>query len=197
MHANPRTCAFCKAEFSPDLYHPKQRYCTPRCRQRAGAARNRDAITISRRNYKARNREKLRADGREHYQKTKHLAEHIVRRRTNVQRWRVENAVFSSFLARHWKHKARFGSEEGVFTFAEWVALVEIAGGVCLRCLASGTVKTLTIDHVIPISMGGKNEILNIQPLCRKCNAIKAGKNTDYRTVKQLVRIVQLVRSAS
>lgn len=50
----------------------------------------------------------------------------------------------------------------------------------CLKC---GSNKDLTIDHVIPVSMGGTNHHSNLQLLCRKCNSIKGNYPEDYREV--------------
>jgi 5-methylcytosine-specific restriction endonuclease McrA len=50
------------------------------------------------------------------------------------------------------------------------------------RCLACGSVRNPTIDHVIPISQGGTNDPSNLQTLCAGCNnTVKRGKRTDYR----------------
>lgn len=51
-------------------------------------------------------------------------------------------------------------------------------GEVCLKC---GSTNDLTIDHVIPVKKGGKNDISNYQPLCKSCNSKKSVKTTDYR----------------
>lgn len=51
-------------------------------------------------------------------------------------------------------------------------------GKVCLCC---GSTENLTIDHVIPVKKGGKNDISNYQPLCKGCNSRKSTQNTDYR----------------
>jgi len=55
----------------------------------------------------------------------------------------------------------------------------------CVRCskreVEEDEETWLTADHVIPIGMGGSKGILNIQPLCLKCNLIKGMTTTDYR----------------
>jgi len=40
---------------------------------------------------------------------------------------------------------------------------------------------TLSMDHIVPLSLGGADEPSNIQPLCRACNARKGTKVIDYR----------------
>lgn len=50
------------------------------------------------------------------------------------------------------------------------------------RCLKCGCPHSLTIDHVIPLSKGGKNHVDNYQTLCRKCNSKKGNTiGGDYR----------------
>ena len=47
-------------------------------------------------------------------------------------------------------------------------------------CLACGKDEA-TIDHVVPVSRDGANEIWNVQPLCGFCNTSKGTKTVDYR----------------
>lgn len=67
---------------------------------------------------------------------------------------------------------------EGSFSPDEWVELCEAFDYECLAC---GEKKDLTVDHVIPLSKGGTNNIDNIQPICRSCNSKKGVKTIDYR----------------
>ena len=43
-------------------------------------------------------------------------------------------------------------------------------------CQECGTMKKLTIDHVVPISKGGTHSIGNLQSLCIHCNSSKNNK---------------------
>ena len=56
-------------------------------------------------------------------------------------------------------------------------------GNKCIRC---GKLENATVDHVVPLSRGGRNEILNCQPLCITCNDRKGVKTIDYRNEKQI-----------
>lgn len=67
---------------------------------------------------------------------------------------------------------------EGTYTLSEWKELCDRYDNRCLKC---GEQKKLTVDHVLPISLGGANTIDNLQPLCDFCNKSKGAKHVDYR----------------
>ena len=46
-------------------------------------------------------------------------------------------------------------------------------GGRCRKCRRS--IK-LEMDHIVPVSKGGKTEESNLQTLCRRCNRVKSKK---------------------
>lgn len=50
------------------------------------------------------------------------------------------------------------------------LALIERDGYQCAEC---GTVEDLTIDHIVPLSKGGTDELNNLQLLCRQHNSAK------------------------
>lgn len=49
------------------------------------------------------------------------------------------------------------------------------------KCLKCHNADRLAIDHIIPISKGGKNTLSNLQTLCTSCNSKKSDTYKDYR----------------
>ena len=74
--------------------------------------------------------------------------------------------------------RARLMEAEGSYTAQEFIDLCDKYGNICLACEES---KPLTVDHIIPLSLGGSNTIDNIQPLCRSCNSRKRVTSIDFR----------------
>lgn len=148
----------------------------------------------------AENRERYKADGKRRYEQN---AEQI---KDRVRAYRVENTERCNELSRRWgernpekrraikaawkkrnpeqavrdfhRRKTRLISSGGSFTKAEWRALCQACGNVCLAC---GVRARLTVDHVTPVALGGSNDIDNIQPLCGPCNWKKNARTIDYR----------------
>ncbi|RLC88792.1 MAG: hypothetical protein DRJ03_01700 [Chloroflexi bacterium] len=44
------------------------------------------------------------------------------------------------------------------------------------RCQYCGTWKNLTVDHIVPVSKGGSDDVNNLQTLCNECNARKGAR---------------------
>jgi hypothetical protein len=103
----------------------------------------------------------------------------------NAERERQKRRAYSKshrevFNAAAERRRARIAGIEGSFTGEEFIALCGSYGNVCLACGASGG--RLHADHVVPVFLGGKNSIDNIQPLCKRCNSSKGKLSTaDYR----------------
>jgi len=97
-----------------------------------------------------------------------------------VKRWRRDNPDKLRSNARAWSHRrrARLVNASGSYSVSKFEELCDRANNCCLCC---GKKTTLTIDHVIPLSRGGSNDIGNIQPLCLSCNCKKSDKTVDYR----------------
>jgi 5-methylcytosine-specific restriction endonuclease McrA len=123
--------------------------------------------------YQEKNREKYREQSKAYYEANRdRLKEqkHIYRR-NNLEAYAVREANRRA-------HKARAG---GSFTQQEWHELCAYYEYTCLRCGRQEPDIELTVDHVVPLSRGGTNDIDNLQPLCRACNTSKHAKAIDYR----------------
>jgi 5-methylcytosine-specific restriction endonuclease McrA len=66
----------------------------------------------------------------------------------------------------------------GSHTNAEWRTLCASYGHRCLCCKRG---RKLTKDHILPVALGGSDDISNIQPLCQSCNSSKGARHIDYR----------------
>jgi 5-methylcytosine-specific restriction endonuclease McrA len=71
----------------------------------------------------------------------------------------------------------------GDLTPDQWAQIKRSAEYKCLRCGRHEPDIKLTLDHVVPLSKGGKHTASNVQPLCKSCNSSKSTKSTDYRTM--------------
>lgn len=119
-------------------------------RVKAHAAANRERILAYQADYYAVNTDKVKA---------------------NVSAYRKANPEKKRHLEN--KRRAKKASNGGSHTLEELIEKFERMGNVCFYC---GEGRPLTIDHDIPLSRGGTDDISNILPSCRSCNSRKNKK---------------------
>jgi 5-methylcytosine-specific restriction endonuclease McrA len=144
-----------------------------RARHKAYHEANREKHREKRKEYYAANREKYREQNRA-YQET-----HRDRLREQKDTYRRNN--LEAYAVREANRRARKAKAGGSFTLQEWHDLCAYFSFTCLRCGRQAPDIELTVDHVVPLSQGGRNSIENLQPLCRACNTSKHARTIDYR----------------
>ena len=77
--------------------------------------------------------------------------------------------------------RAKKNGNTDKLTIKDWRKLKTDYNYTCVCCAKQEPEIKLTLDHIIPLSTGGRNIFDNIQPLCNSCNTKKHCKATDYR----------------
>lgn len=88
------------------------------------------------------------------------------------------NKEYRNWQKNQWHHRKR--AAEGSHTFREWQELKARYNWTCPACGKKEPEIKLTLDHIIPLSKGGSDNIENIQPLCKYCNCRKHTSCTRY-----------------
>jgi len=96
--------------------------------------------------------------------------------RENARKWRLNNP--DKERVKQQRRRSRINNADGDHTAEEWRGVINKQNRQCLAC---GGKEKLTVDHIVPLSMGGTNNIANIQGLCLSCNSKKGTKTKDYR----------------
>lgn len=72
--------------------------------------------------------------------------------------------------------RALVRNSNGTFSYEDWIYIKRKSNFTCQMCGKKEPDIKLTIDHIIPLSKGGNNDVTNIQPLCKFCNGSKGNK---------------------
>lgn len=99
-----------------------------------------------------------------------HAMKQDQRREKNSGHWHA--AIQENYRVR------QMGRTDEIVTPAQREELFALAENRCAKC---GSDKDLETDHVVPLAMGGKHHIDNLQVLCHTCNTSKGVGEGDYR----------------
>lgn len=140
------------------------------CRERARARYAADPLKAINRQqaYYATKREEICAKRRKRYKKNR------ARENECSREWRKANPQ-GVLLARHVRRARLKANHSTGVTPKQWAAICnkfrDAYGRV--RCAYCRKACKPTIDHVIPISRGGKHDTKNVVPACLRCNRSK------------------------
>lgn len=116
------------------------------------------------------------------------------KRKACARAWQIKNKerYASICVAAKNRRRARKLSARGTWSASDISILHTILGN---NCMGNGPHSgKITIDHVIPLSLGGSNHPTNLQFLCRSCNSRKQAQRTDYRSREQIIKIIDEFR---
>lgn len=177
-------CRFCKS-VNRDKERAKELSAAWRAANPERAKANRDAwlskhpevLTRSQRNWRINHKERVQEYTR------KYRASHrdAIKKRTNQYRNRNKDKV------KHWRalRKYRERGAPGSHSHVEWLEKCSLSSWLCFYCGTLLDQKTVTRDHVVPISRGGSNDIDNIVPCCSSCNSKKKDKAIEEFCAKE------------
>lgn len=119
--------------------------------------------------YRRKNVEKVRASKAAHYQRTKEY------RKAKGYEWRRKNPQRLRELAKGWYVK-RYRNIRGGVTAARQADWAMAQKKVCHWC-GKRCAKDYHIDHIMPLSRGGKHELTNLAIACPDCNLRKNARD--------------------
>lgn len=130
---------------------------------------NRDSC----RRYRSKNPNKVRA------QNEKWAREHPQQKRDYFKRWQKEHLEYFAVKSRN--RRASEFDAEGTHTVADIEAQFKRQKGKCYYCGCRMTKKpylpnSATVDHVVPLTRGGRNSPDNLVIACQTCNLKKHNK---------------------
>jgi 5-methylcytosine-specific restriction endonuclease McrA len=145
-----KKCPVCGKLFKPHIRnHKKQIYCSAKCYRRKFNQK----------------RLKIRKDARRN--KFKDFLSFIRINELSQVYKNNRNALTRYF----YKELLKRRDEVGKISVEDWREIKKEYNHRCALCgVKEGPDTILTIDHIIPISRGGKNIKSNIRPLCKKCH---------------------------
>lgn len=183
-------CSVCKeskalSEFHANKNRPNGRTVT--CKSCAG---------IRSKTWAKENRSRVNECYRKNY--ALNLEDSRRKRRERVRKWETNNPEKKKEAQRNYhlnhpekrrlaEHKRRTVKEaNGVFYILE----KEIKSLLSTPCANCGTLDNITLDHVIPISRGGRHSFGNLQALCKSCNSSKNNRTiTEWKHSKKMLGV--------
>jgi|SRR3990167_2243349 len=188
-----KACLFCEKEYTPFPHTVgHQKFCSPVCRYKNNFQKHHDYYKnywLTRPNLfewkgirkckycskefeaKVANQNYCSEGHRKYAWKKAHWE--VVKKKEN-ERSRKSHALNpEKWRQKVRNYKAQKKANGGNFSLLEWNEMKEFYNFTCPDCNRKEPEIKLTIDHIIPLSKGGKHLKENIQALCFSCNSGK------------------------
>lgn len=125
-----------------------------------------------------RDRETCRRWAKNHPDKTKMYArrgyennrEKRIRQATEWNKLHPKQVIKQAIIQNARRRSRKLANGGDGYTSAHWHEVLRRSGGMCAYCRTS---EAKSVDHFIPLKLGGAHDYRNIVPACRRCNSTK------------------------
>lgn len=124
-----------------------------------------------------------------------YMKEYQATHKEEAKAWRRVNLDKGRMSAQKRRSWVKSTAPQGVVPSSTWKSLLEFYGEACMypECVIDLSRSPLELDHIVPLSVGGRHEVDNFQILCKHHNCSKGAKNsTDYRPLPRMVGVQNL-----
>lgn len=189
--ADTKICVSCKGNLSFDLFykHPKTfDGLTPECKECRKKYQNK---------YRLENKEAVSAQKKKYREAN---AEVIAKQQ---HKYRIENKERMKLYFREYskRHRAEFPEKYNLSKLKRRAALnkngiyrvlpTEIKNLYSQNCFYCGNNSHIEIDHIIPVSRGGRHSVGNLVAACRSCNRSKGARTImEWRISKPVTEVL-------
>jgi len=164
-------CCYCKEEKDVSLFykdkHSKIGY-KPRCKQCDSLSLNKENRANYEKEYREKNKEKRKSIVKKSMELNK---EHHKQKRKEYLKTESGQSSYRKYTQKRYALKK--------LAFVENVSPLELyneQNGICYICNQNFEFKKMELDHVLPISKGGKHKKDNCKMACVRCNRRKGSK---------------------
>jgi 5-methylcytosine-specific restriction endonuclease McrA len=187
-----QVCSVCKEEKPFTEYHKNKNYKT------GYSVTCKPCAVIRAHRWQTENKDRVNEGLRKNYylHHDRYLTNHKVRQKRwldkpgNTEKMRQKSRAWAKAnpeakrLAENKRRALKVSN--GVF-FISRKDLARLLASSCHNC---GSQNSITLDHVIPISRGGRHSVGNLQPLCRSCNSSKNNRTmTEWKHSKRMLGV--------
>ena len=136
---------------------------------------NRDRLNEYRRSWGRKNADRVREQNQKYYRENGESVKAATRKyskqnREKINEWRRNWYKANPGKDSSYKHTRRaLINKSGKFVILD-KEIKRLYSNNCIHC---GSKERITMDHLIPVSRGGRHSIGNIVPMCQECNFSK------------------------
>lgn len=161
-----KTCRTCGENFESTWIY--QKFCGTRCRRKDRYQRTRDRAIAYSMQWVSQNRAKHRRYAYVWASRNRKRVNEMAR----MWYWRnPETARMHARLSGGKRKARRLGGDSIGVSARDWQRLIDRYRGCCVYC--GKPASPIHMDHVIPLSRGGRHAIGNVVPACAPCNLSK------------------------